>query len=39
LPLRESQCQQIEFINVIIDHLAGRGIMDSRLLYEASFAT
>jgi type I restriction enzyme R subunit len=28
---------QIEFLNIIIDHLTERGSMDPRLLYESPF--
>jgi type I restriction enzyme R subunit len=28
---------QIEFVNLIIDHLTARGEMDPRLLYESPF--
>ncbi len=28
---------QIEFLNMVIDHLTERGVMDARLLYESPF--
>jgi type I restriction enzyme R subunit len=28
---------QLEFLNLIIDHLTARGVMDPKLLYEAPF--
>ena len=34
---RELTANQIEFINLIIDHLTERGLMDPRRLYESPF--
>jgi type I restriction enzyme, R subunit len=34
---RTLTAQQIEFIDMIIDHLTARGVMDPRLLYESPF--
>ena len=32
-----NRSNQIEFINLIIDHLTERGVMDPRRLYESPF--
>jgi type I restriction enzyme R subunit len=32
-----ANANQIEFVNMIIDHLTERGTMDPRLLYESPF--
>ena len=34
---RALSANQIEFVNMIIDHLTERGVMDPRLLYESPF--
>jgi type I restriction enzyme R subunit len=38
LAQRKPTGDQIEFINMIVDHLTVRGIMESGLLYESPFA-
>ena len=34
---RKLAADQLEFLNLIIDHLTARGIMDPKLLYETPF--
>jgi type I restriction enzyme R subunit len=34
---RKLSANQIEFLNMIIDYLTDRGVMDPRLLYESPF--
>jgi type I restriction enzyme R subunit len=34
---RKLTADQLEFLDLVIDHLTARGIMDPRLLYEAPF--
>src|SRR6266851_8021028 len=34
---RKLTAHQHEFVNMIIDHLTARGVMDARLLYESPF--
>ena len=34
---RKLTADQLEFLNLIIDHLTARGIMDPKLLYETPF--
>ncbi len=34
---RKLTADQNEFLNMIIDHLTARGVMDPKLLYEAPF--
>jgi type I restriction enzyme R subunit len=34
---RKLTAHQLEFIDMMIDHLTARGIMDPRLLYESPF--
>lgn len=34
---RNLTANQLEFLNLVIDHLTGRGVMDPKLLYEAPF--
>ena len=34
---RALSANQIEFVNMIINHLTERGVMDPRLLYESPF--
>lgn len=34
---RKLTADQLEFLNLIIDHLTARGVMDPKLLYEAPF--
>jgi type I restriction enzyme R subunit len=34
---RKLTAHQLEFIDMIIDHLTARGVMDPRLLYESPF--
>ncbi len=37
LAARNPKADQIEFVNMIVDHLTDRGVMESRLLYESPF--
>ena len=37
LAARSLTADQIEFVNMIIDHLTDRGVMEPRLLYESPF--
>jgi type I restriction enzyme R subunit len=34
---RKLTAHQLEFVNMVIDHLTARGVMDPRLLYESPF--
>jgi type I restriction enzyme R subunit len=34
---RSLKADQLEFLNLVIDHLTARGIMDPKLLYESPF--
>ena len=34
---RKLSADQIEFLDLIIDHLTARGVMDPKLLYEAPY--
>jgi type I restriction enzyme R subunit len=34
---RKLTAHQHEFVNMVIDHLTARGVMDARLLYESPF--
>lgn len=34
---RKLTADQLEFLNLMIDHLTARGVMDPKLLYEAPF--
>jgi type I restriction enzyme R subunit len=34
---RKLTAHQLEFIDMMIDHLTARGVMDPRLLYESPF--
>ena len=37
LAARKPTADQIEFVNMIVDHLTDRGVMEPRLLYESPF--
>ena len=37
LAARKPSADQIEFVNMIVDHLTDRGVMEPRLLYESPF--
>jgi len=37
LAARKPSADQIEFVNVVVDHLTDRGVMEPRLLYESPF--
>ena len=37
LAQRKSTADQIEFVNMIVEHLTDRGVMEPRLLYESPF--
>jgi type I restriction enzyme, R subunit len=37
LAARRPTADQIEFVNMIVDHLTDRGVMQPRLLYESPF--
>lgn len=34
---RQATANQIEFVNMVVDHLTERGSMDPRMLYESPF--
>ena len=36
-PARRLSANQIEFVNLIVDHLTEHGVMDAALLYESPF--